>query len=120
MLSGLFTALTRETHFAVRRSALAVAAGVFLLLGLVALTAAFWLVVAERSGAVAAWLVLAVVYASIGLAIILWSRRAQRIHRLKVMARTSPLGHIGANSKTSMTAGLVEAFLLGLTAGLKK
>lgn len=120
MLSGLFTALTRETRFVVRRGALGIAAAVFLVLGLLSLTAAAWLLIAQHYGAVSAWLALALFYVGIGLGILLWSRRAKRLHKLEVMARTSPFSHTVTNSRSSVTAGVVEAFLLGLTAGMKK
>lgn len=77
LLAGFIAGKRAEAAFLARRTAFLVAAAAFGLIGIVFVTMALWIVVAEFAGALAAWTIFGLIYLAIGFWLFRTARRLE-------------------------------------------
>lgn len=110
----LLTGLKLQARAAARRAGFSVIGSLFLLVGLGFLTAAGWIVLADRRDALFAALVIGGIYVGIGL--IFFALASRRYVRVPVAP--PPTGAYGPRLYTYAVPALLEAFMVGISAGM--
>lgn len=113
---SLISAVKHRSARAIRRALICGLGGIFLAVGLGFLTSAAWILLEDAYSALSAALILAALYAGIGLIMlgIVASSRSRDAHD----SRTAPLRDPTTPPQPGTIPPLAEAFIIGLNAAL--
>ena len=125
MLTGLITGLKLEAKHTARRAAFALGGFVFILIGIAVLCVAGWIVLAEMRDPVFASLVVGAVFFGIGIILLGLSRRPYRSGDIRAAAETGAMAASSSDPRRQQAPAasippLAEAFIVGLTAGMRR